>query len=94
MEKWEYKARLLRANIEHHGVKEYLRKAYPDWKPSKYSPEAMEMYLNQEGEDGWEVIHIEPIFGTGKNDDIYWQGGAVPCYSNAYFCLFKRRKPE
>lgn len=94
MDKWEYQARVFRSNIDDKGVKEYLRQVYPDWKPSKYSPEAMEMEFNTMGEKGWEMIHMQPVAGVGNNGDIWWQGGAVPTYSNAYFCVFKRRKTE
>jgi len=92
IEKWEYQLRILYADITHQGVTEYLKKQYPDWKPSRYSPEALEKYMDEQGERGWELVHMEPIYGSGNNADIYWQGGAVPGYSHAYFCVFKRRK--
>ncbi len=94
MDKWEYEARILYADINNEGVKDDVRKRYPDWKPSRYSPEAMEKTLNERGEQGWELVHIEPVAGVGSNGDIWWQGGAVPTYSNKYFCVFKRLKRE
>ncbi len=92
MDKWEYKTSILQANIEEKGVNEYLSKRYPDRHIDKFSPAAMEMYLNKLGEAGWEIIHIQPIAGVGDNGDIYWHD--APKYSNAYFCTFKRRKSE
>ena len=94
MDKWEYQTRFYYANANDPEIKDYLSNLYPGWNPAKYSPEAMEKSFNEKGEEGWELIHIQPVAGVGSNADIWWQGGATPKYSNAYFCIFKRRKPQ
>jgi hypothetical protein len=91
MEKWEYKTRILNSSIDDDGVKKYLLRTYPNSEIPKYSPETMEKLLNEEGQNGWELIHMQPVAGVGANGDVWWQGGAVPTYSNAYFCVFKKR---
>ena len=98
MEQWEYYTIFLWANIEHKGVQEYLKKIWPDWNPPKYTPQAMIPELNAFGEEGWELIHREPIHSTGRNFDVGFDtGGGSPAathWSNVYFCVFKRRKQE
>jgi hypothetical protein len=90
-EKWEYMTRIFYADIDNQGVKDYLRQTFPNWKnPPKYTPSAMVPDLNSCGEKGWELVHIQPVF-VGGNADIM---GAVTGagFTNAYFCVFKRRK--
>jgi len=96
MEKWEYLTEFIRANIENEGVKAFLQEKYTNWKnPPKYAPQTMIPYLNKRGEQGWELIHIEPV-RIGDNYDISldFQGGAHGNYTNIYFSVFKRRKQE
>lgn len=91
MEKWEYKTMIYNAHIDNLGVREYLAKKYPGWKPSKFAPETMEYDLDKMGEAGWELVAMHSIPGRGDNMDVYYQG-ELGKYSNAYFCAFKRRK--
>ncbi len=93
MEKWEYRTEFVYANIDQEGVKEFFLKKYPNWKnPSKYTPETMELYLNQLGDEGWELVHMEPVQAVGKNGDVGVQGGStIWLWSNVYFCALKRR---
>ena len=92
---WEYMTEFAWANIEHKGVAEYLANRWPNWKPSKFSPEAMIPHLNEWGKEGWELIHMEPIHSVGKNADVGFSTGggspAVTHWSNVYFCVFKRQ---
>ena len=90
MEKWEYKTEITYANIDNEGARDYLKKKYPKFNPSKFSPETMQLRLDKLGEAGWELVHLQPISGAGDNMDVYFTSGGV--YSNAYFCVFKRRK--
>ncbi len=87
MQKWQYTVQILRANADEE--KSYLRQTYNLDDPPQYSPHAMEPTLNRLGEDGWELVHMEPIAGFGKKGDIQFIGGSNP-WSNAYFCVFKR----
>ena len=90
MEKWEYTTLLIHASLEDKGVKEYLAKRYPGWKPAKYAPESLDVYLNKLGEQGWEMVTMQPVAGVGANRDIQFAGYS-DMYSSAFFCVLKRR---
>jgi hypothetical protein len=94
MEKWEYWTGFLWANIENEGARELIKKRWPDWKnPPKYAPQTMIPALNNFGEQGWELVHMEPVAGVvGVNYDMAFFDKAE--WSNAYFCVFKCRKQE
>jgi len=98
MEKWEYWTGFLWAHIENEGAKELIKKSWPNWKnPPKYAPQTMIPQLNNFGEAGWELVHMEPVRRVGQNYDVYFSSGgglAEINWSNAYFCVFKRRKQE
>lgn len=98
MEKWEYITRFVWAHNEGWKAKEsieFYNKEYgtdhPPIKPKKFSPQFMIGILNNMGEQGWELIHMEPVAGVGDNEDVKFTGD-VYTYSNVYFCVFKRRK--
>jgi hypothetical protein len=93
MQKWEYLTTFLRADATTVRSSEYLEKGWPKRQTAKYAPEALIPALNDFGENGWELVHMEPVAGVGKNADVYFTGAAYQ-WSNAYFCVFKRRKGE
>jgi hypothetical protein len=90
-EKWEYHTTFLYADAERQRA--FLQQTRPDVSPPKYSPEAMIPELNELGRDGWELVHMEPVAGVGKKEDVsFTRGyGTMTVWSNAYFCVFKRR---
>lgn len=91
MEKWEYLTKFVWANIETEGVREFLKEQWPDWqKPPRYAPQAMIPELNELGEAGWELVHMQPVW-QGKNLDVH-NSGISEIYTNTYFCVMKRRK--
>jgi hypothetical protein len=91
VERWEYLTEFVWANIETKGIKEFLRQRWPDWKnPPKFTPETMIPQLNAWGEQGWELVHMEPVAGVGRNGDVSFTGD-VGSWSNVYFCVFKLR---
>jgi len=91
MEQWEYLTEFLHANIENPGAEESIQRRWPNWKPPKYTPETMIPELNTLGEQGWELVHMQPVAGIGSNGDVHFQGETYK-WSNVYFCVFKRRK--
>jgi len=93
MQQWEYFTELVSANIKNKGWEEYRRDNVPDFKPGKCSPRTMIPHLNNVGEEGWELVHMQPIAGVGANDDVWFTGGSGS-WSNAYFCAWKRPKQE
>ncbi len=90
-EKWEYTTLLVSANIDAPGVRDYLATRYPGWKPAVYSPESLDVFLNELGEKGWELVHMQPVAGVGTNRDINFPG-TLNLFSNTFFCVLKRRK--
>ena len=92
-EKWEYLTQFVWASIDNQGAQEYMQRTWPNREPAKYAPETMIPKLNSLGAQGWELVHMEPIGAVGKNRDVgFVAGEAMPRWSNAYFCVFKRRK--
>jgi hypothetical protein len=92
MERWEYLTKFIQANAKAEGSKAFLKQYRPNWKnPPPYTPEAMMPELDSLGDQGWELVHMEPVARVGKKGDIRFGGGGE--WSNAYFCVFKRRKP-
>ena len=94
-EKWEYMPRFCYAHIETEGVKEFLKQRWPNWKnPPMYTPQTMIPDLNRWGEDGWELVHMEPVPSVGGKGDVGFPIGGTggTSWSNVYFCVFKRRK--
>ena len=70
MQKWEYLTRRIWASVDNEGWEEYKREHWPNWRPlSKYTPETMIPQLNRMGEEGWELITMQPVCG-GSNADV------------------------
>jgi len=90
MEKWEYWTGFLWADIENEGAKELIKKIWTDWRePPRNAPQTMIPQLNNFGEAGWELVHMEPVRRVGRIDyRVYFSGEEG---SNVYFCVFKRR---
>lgn len=92
MEHWEYLPTFIEANAQDKEVKEYLKRRMPDVKrPPRYAPESMMPQLNELGEQGWELVHMEPVARVGKKGDVLFESIGRQ-WSNVYFCVFKRRK--
>ena len=91
--RWEYLTRFIFADVENPGAVEHFLIQWPGSKPKKYEPELMIPELNALGNQGWELVHMQPIGAVGKNRDVgFVAGEAVPRWSNSYFCVFKRQK--
>ena len=95
MEQWEYMTKFVYAHIDNPDAREYLKETFPNWNnPPKFTPQTMLPELNNWGAAGWELVHMEPVQGVGKNADVLFNyGGDMPYrnWSNVYFCVFKRR---
>lgn len=84
-EKWEYFSTVLAA----YGEKDKAKKLGV----KEFHPMFLNSILNEWGEKGWELIHIEPVELTGDHMiklDHRGLGGSA----NEYYCVFKRRKLE
>ena len=90
---WEYLTTFLQADAR---LEEDFLTQYRDWKDGipVYTPEALMPRLNAYGEQGWELMQIEPV-GIGSKGDVLMQDGSGSRFwSNNYFCVFKRPKTE
>jgi len=67
---------------------------WPDWQRPQYGPESMIPEVDEPGAEGWELVHMEPVGGVGKKGDVSFARGcgSMTVWSNAYFCVFKRRR--
>ncbi|MEZ4670539.1 MAG: hypothetical protein R3E39_21745 [Anaerolineae bacterium] len=93
MERWEYLTKFVKADVKNEGVNTFLKTYRPDWKkPPQYTPETMMPELDDLGNQGWELVHMEPVARVGNKGDVLFTGGSNE-WSNTYFCVFKRRKP-
>lgn len=92
-DQWEYLTTFLFADIENPGAREYMAMHWPGHKKAKYAVQSVIPTLNDLGNEGWELVHMEPIGGVGKNEDVgFIAGDAMARWSNSYFCVFKRRR--
>lgn len=91
-EKWEYLTTFLEAKANNRDVKNYIKETF-DKKAKKHSPEAMIPDLNKLGEEGWELITMEPVADVGGKEDILIAGEGRK-WTSTFFCVFKRRKPD
>ena len=91
MEKWEYVTKFVWASVNDKEIMAFIKERWPNWeKPPKFAPQAMIPELNEWGEAGWEVVHMQPVW-PGKNMDVH-NSGVAEIYTNVYFCVMKRRK--
>ena len=92
MDKWEYLTTCLEARIENKEQREWGRARFPRLKrPPRFTPESLIPELNRLGEEGWELIHMEPVAKVGGKGDVLVHGPGFR-WSNRYFCVFKRLK--
>jgi hypothetical protein len=91
MQKWEYWVGIRWADARQPEAKRFLKERWPDWEAPKYAPQALIPQLNSDGEEGWELVSIQPV-RVGENLDVYF--GEAWVYTNAYLCVLKRPKSE
>ncbi len=89
MEQWEYFTTYLEANIKGRDQRKQLQKRFDKRKLPRYMVESLLPQLNQYGDEGWELIHMEPVPGLGRKGDILFGARG---WSNTYFCVFKRQR--
>ncbi len=93
MERWEYLTKFIQADVKSEGAQAFLKQYRPNWKnPPRFTPEAMMPELDDLGNQGWELVHMEPVAEVGRNGDVFFAGD-TGMWSSTYFCVFKRRKP-
>jgi hypothetical protein len=48
--------------------------------------------LDSLGEQGWELVHMQPAFVGSKADVLVADSSGTRTWTSAYFCVFKRPK--
>lgn len=92
MEQWEYLTTFIEANVRTEATRSFLKQRFPGRKKMpRFAPESMMPELDKLGEQGWELVHMEPVAKVGGKGDVLFAVG--PRWSNRYFCVFKRLKP-
>lgn len=91
VEKWEYLTHFFKAHVKNKETREFIKQEFEMKRPPRYTPEALIPQLNELGDEGWELIHMEPVAAVGGKGDVRFDSGY---WSNTYFCVFKRRKTE
>ena len=88
MQGWEYRTMFVQAEAEREMA--YLMETR-SWKEGvpRNTPEAMIPQLNGFGAQGWELVHMEPVF-VGRNADVIMMGDSTNRWTSTYFCVFKR----
>ncbi len=98
VEQWEYFSEMLSADTGIEPQRSFLKNRWPAWKPPIYAVQSLIPRMNALGQEGWELVHMEPIPQLGSNGDVGYPL-SVPghismagwVYSHAYFCVYKRR---
>jgi hypothetical protein len=72
--KWEYRTVILSANANETETKAYLRSIWSGWEPPRHAPQALIPKLNEYGANGWELVHIQPVF-LDEDANIFIHGG-------------------
>ncbi len=89
--KWEYWSCFLSADAE--AQADFLKQQFPGWNVPKYAPQSMIPGLDKFGDEGWELVHMEPV-AVGDNLDVFEGGRGMGVYTAVYFCVFKRPKQK
>ncbi len=98
MQHWEYLVRVFELNKDDEVVVDYVTQMYPDrsWKElPEYDPLTLEAWLNQAGQEGWELVKIEGVSAQGKKGDVgLAYPPSYPGWWHHYLCIFRRLRSE
>ena len=86
---WEHHVEYIKAKTYLPQTQDFLAQYYPKQKIPAYAVEAILPRINELGEQGWELIQMQPV-NVGDNGDIQVGGGSS--WTNMYLCAFKRLK--
>jgi len=60
--RWEYRTTVFYAKAHEPETKAYLQSQWPAWDPPRCAPQALIPKLNDYGDNGWELMHIQPVY--------------------------------
>jgi len=84
---WEHYLELLEADAQQQP--EFIQQFYPSDSVPRYALQSLLPRLNQLGEQGWEIVQIQPVM-LGKNGDVLINGAMSEKWTRTYLCVFKR----
>lgn len=82
---WEHYIEYIAADARKPQAKDFLTLYFRGQEIPKYVAQATIPRLNELGAQGWELVHMQPVF-LGQNGEITSSGDRT----NIYFCVFKR----
>jgi hypothetical protein len=91
--RWEYLTTFLEADAEREAD---ALLDIRDWKSGipAYAPEALMLRMNALGEQGWELVHMQPV-RVGQNEDVLvFDSSSGRVWTSRYFAVFKRPKAD
>ena len=75
--KWEYRTVTFYARADEPETRAYLRSLWPSWEPPRSAPQALIPKLNEYGANGWELVHIQPVY-MDQDANVLVHGGQNP----------------
>jgi hypothetical protein len=57
---------------------------------ARYSPQRLIPALDAMGDEGWELVHMEPVVVGNNEDVLLLDNTGNRAWTHAYFCVFKR----
>lgn len=86
---WEYLTLFVQADAKR---EEAFLEQFRDWKEAipRHTPESMIPQLNSLGEQGWELVHMQPVWVGEKRDLRITDNSGMGTWTSNYFCVFKR----
>ena len=88
---WEHHVEYIQAETHSQQHQATVAAYYPGQKVPLYAVQAILKRINELGEQGWELVQLEPV-EVGKNGDIRIGGGESSRWTSTYLCAFKRLK--
>lgn len=83
---WEHHIEYIIADARDAQMKDFLATYYPGEKMPRYAAQASLQRLNALGAQGWELVHMEPVW-VQKDGSLMV---ATNPGTNTYFCVFRR----
>jgi hypothetical protein len=90
-QRWEYLTIFVEADAQRE--EDFLRERW-DWKAGipPYIPQSMIPQLDSLGDQGWELVHMQPVRAGNNGDVLIADTSSGRVWTGTYFCVFKRPK--
>lgn len=88
--RWEYRTVILSARAREPEIRTYLESVWPGWNPPLHAPQALIPKLNDYGANGWELIHIQPVF-LDEDANVLVEGGPRTSQDDAITSMVKAK---